>query len=145
MKLCSACLVGLSCKYNGRNNLKKCSEELYEEYINGLVIPVCPEQLGGLPTPRTPAEIQGGTGEDVLDGKCKVLDKNGQDVTGQFIKGACMVLQIAQDIGVNEFYGVPRSPSCGYDLMYDGTFSEKLIPGDGVTVALLKRNGIKII
>ena len=145
MKLCSACLLGLDCKYNGGNNLNKCPKSILEDYKNGLIIPVCPEQLGGLQTPRTPAEIQGMSGEDVLDRKCKVLTKDGQDISEQFIRGAHMTLQIAKDIGINEFIGVPKSPSCGCGLAYDGSFTSKMVKGDGVTIALLKRNGIGVI
>ena len=145
MKLCSACLLGLECRYDGKSNLEKASEQLLQEFRNGNIIPVCPEQLGGLSTPRTPSEIQGGmSGESVLDGRCKVIGKNGEDVTPQFIKGAYEVLKIAQSLGVKEYVGVQKSPSCGCGKTYDGTFTKTLIDGNGVTVALLKRNGISI-
>ncbi|MDP2925297.1 MAG: DUF523 domain-containing protein [Nanoarchaeota archaeon] len=145
MRLCSACLLGLECRYNGKSNLEKASEQLLQEFRNENIIPVCPEQLGGLPTPRTPSEIQGGmSGEDVLDGRCKVISKNGEDVTPQFIKGAYEVLKIAQSLGIKEYIGVQKSPSCGCGKTYDGTFTKTLIDGDGVTVALLKRNGMSI-
>lgn len=145
MKLCSACLLGLECRYDGKSNLEKASEQLLQEFRNGNVIPVCPEQLGGLSTPRTPSEIQGRmSGEDVLDGRCKVLGKNGEDVTPQFIKGAYEVLKIAQSLGITEYMGVQKSPSCGCGKTYDGTFTKTLIDGNGVTTALLKRNGISI-
>ena len=146
MKLCSACLLGLECRYDGKSNLEKASEQLLKEFRNGDVIPVCPEQLGGLSTPRTPSEIQGGmSGEDVFDGRCKVIGKNGEDVTNQFIKGAYEVLKIAQSIGVKEYIGVQKSPSCGHGKTYDGTFTKTLIDGNGVTIALLKRNGISVV
>jgi len=145
MKLCSACLLGLECRYDGRSNLEKASAQLLEEFRNGNVIPVCPEQLGGLSTPRTPSEIQGRmSGEYVLDGRCKVMNKNGEDVTNQFIKGAYEVLKIAQSVGAKAYIGVQKSPSCGYGKTYDGTFTKTLIDGNGVTVALLKRNGISV-
>ncbi|MDP3027181.1 MAG: DUF523 domain-containing protein [Nanoarchaeota archaeon] len=145
MKLCSACLLGLECRYDGKSNLEKASEQLLQEFRNGHIIPVCPEQLGGLPTPRTPSEIQGGmSGEDVLDGRGKIIDKNGEDVTSQFMRGAYEVLKIVQYLGVKEYVGVQKSPSCGCGKTYDGTFTKTLIDGDGVTVALLKRNGISI-
>ena len=145
MKLCSACLLGLECRYDGKSNLEKASEQLLQEFRNGNVIPVCPEQLGGLPTPRIPSEIQGGmSGESVLDGRCKVLDKNREDVTSQFIREAYEVLKIAQSLGVKEYIGVQKSPSCGCGKTYDGTFTKTLIDGDGVTTALLKRNGISV-
>lgn len=144
MRLCSACLLGLECRYDGKSNLEKASEQLLQEFRDGDIIPVCPEQLGGLPTPRIPQEIQGMSGEFVLDGKCKVINKKGEDVTKQFVKGAYEVLKIAQSLGVKEYVGVQKSPSCGCGKTYDGTFTKTLIDGDGVTVALLKRNGILV-
>ncbi len=144
MKLCSACLLGVECRYDGRSKLEKASDELLQEFKNGNIIPVCPEQLGGFSTPRAAAEIQGMSGEQVLEGRCRVIGKNGEDVTQQFIKGAYEVLKIAQYLGVKEYIGVQKSPSCGCGRMYDGTFTETLIYGDGVTVALLKKNGIII-
>jgi len=84
-------------------------------------------------------------GEDVLDGKCKVVNKNGQDVTREFVRGAEETLNIAKQFKVKEFIAKSRSPSCGCDQIYDGSFSGRLIEGDGVTTTLLKRNGIRII
>jgi uncharacterized protein YbbK (DUF523 family) len=145
MKLCSACLLGIECRYDGKSNLEKASEQLLQEFRNGNVIPVCPEQLGGLSTPRTPSEIQGGmSGESVLDGRGSVMGKDGEDVTKQFVKGAYEVLKIAQSLGIKEYVGVQKSPSCGCGKTYDGTFTKTLIDGDGVTVALLKRNEISV-
>jgi len=143
MKLVSACLLGIKCAWNGddKYNNNRATMLLRSEVL----IPVCPEQLGGLPTPRAPQEIQGGTGEDVLKGNCKVVNKNGEDVTREFIRGAEEALKIAYKLNVKEFIAKSRSPSCGCGQIYDGTFSDKLIEGDGVTTALLKRNKIKII
>lgn len=145
MKLCSACLVGIRCGYDGRTNLDKAPDELLQEYRTGNVIPVCPEQLGGLPTPRIPQEIQGLSGEYVLDGKCKVKNKSGEDVTEQFIRGSYETLKIAEELKIEEAVLKQRSPSCGCGNIYDGSFSKTIIKGDGVTTALLKRNGIKVI
>jgi uncharacterized protein YbbK (DUF523 family) len=108
------------------------------------MFPVCPEVQGGLSVPRVPAEIQGGTGEDVLEGKAKVVNMNGQDVTEQFLKGANQALQIAQSVGAKEALLTERSPSCGCGLIFDGSFKGRFIAGDGVTAALLKKNGIKV-
>jgi len=143
MKLISACLLGIRCAWDGKDNYK--SDKAIKLLDSETLIPVCPEQLGGLKTPRAPQEIQGGSGEDVLDGKCKVLNKNGEDVTREFITGAEETLKIARQFHIKEFIGKSKSPSCGCGQIYDGTFSQKLIARDGVTTALLKRNGIRVI
>ncbi len=143
MKLISACLLGIRCTWDGKDNYK--SNKAIELLNSETLIPICPEQLGGLKTPRIPQEIQGGTGEDVLDRKCKVLNRNGEDVTAEFITGAEETLKIAKLFQVEEFIGESKSPSCGCGQIYDGTFSQTLIDGDGVTTALLKKNGIKVL
>jgi len=143
MKLISACLLGIRCVWSGDDKYK--NQRAIELSKVEALIPVCPEQLGGLSTPRAPQEIQGGTGDDVLDGKCIVVNKNGQDVTREFIKGAEETLKIARQLNVEEFIAKSGSPSCGCGQIHDGTFSGKLIDGDGVTTALLRRNGIKTI
>jgi len=94
MKLISACLLGIRCTWDGKDNYK--SNKAIELLNSETLIPICPEQLGGLKTPRIPQEIQGGTGEDVLDRKCKVLNRNGEDVTAEFITGAEETLKIAK-------------------------------------------------
>jgi uncharacterized protein YbbK (DUF523 family) len=143
MKLVSACLLGIKCRYDGGDKSNKKIIELGKKEI---LIPVCPEQLGGLPTPRMPPrEIQNGSGNDVLDGKCKVLNKNGEDFTEDLVRGAEEVLKIAKMFNIKEFISRKRSPSCGCGKIYDGTFSGKIIKGDGVTTALLKKNEIKVI
>jgi uncharacterized protein YbbK (DUF523 family) len=139
MKLVSACLLGINCKYDGRNNANSkviCLKDL---------VPVCPEQLGGQPTPRPNSEITGGSGHDVIGGLAKVIEKDGNDVTSSFIKGANEVLNIAKSLDIKEAILKARSPSCGCGKIYDGTFTRKLINGDGVTTALLKKNGIMVI
>ena len=143
MKLISACLLGIKCAWSGDECYQ--DERAFELAWRESIVPVCPEQLGGLPTPRPLQEIQGGGGEDVLDGKCRVLNKEGMNVTGGFINGAEETLKIAQQLNIREFIGKARSPSCGCGQVYDGSFSEKLVSGDGVTTALLKRNGIKVV
>lgn len=141
MKLISACLCGVNCKYNGANN----SHSYYLELLKqGLLLPVCPEQLGGLPTPRSACEILGGSGSEVIQGKAMVINKDGEDLSSYFIKGAQECLQLAKQAGISEAILQRRSPSCGCSKIYDGTFSGKLIAGDGVTAALLKINGIKV-
>jgi uncharacterized protein YbbK (DUF523 family) len=143
MKLISACLLGIRCAWSGDDKYKN-NRSIELSKVETL-IPICPEQLGGLSTPRAPQEIQGGTGDDVLDNKCRVLNKNGEDVTEQFIKGAKETLNIAWQFNIKKFITKSESPSCGCGQIYDGTFSGKLMGGDGVTTALLRRNGIGII
>jgi uncharacterized protein YbbK (DUF523 family) len=143
MKLISACLLGIKCAWDGTDNYRNANA--VELLRDGTLIPVCPEQLGGLETPRPPQEIQGGSGEDVLDGKCKVKNINGEDVSQEFIRGAEETLRIAKLFRVSQFIGKSKSPSCGCGQIYDGTFSNELIDGDGVTTALLKRNGVPVI
>ena len=130
--LISACLVGLNCKYDGGNNETPKLMELMKEYD---FIPVCPEQLGGLKTPRPGAERK----ED------KVITKDGTDVTKEYQKGAEEVLCLAKKLGVKKAILKSRSPSCGYGEIGDGTFTHHMTEGDGVTAELLKKNGIEII
>ena len=143
MKLISACLLGIKCAWSGDDKYKN-GRAIELSKVEPL-LPVCPEQLGGLSTPRAPQEIQGGTGDDVLDNKCGVVNNDGEDVTREFIKGAEEILKIAWQLNIKEFIAKSQSPSCGCGQIYDGTFSGRLIDGDGVTTALLKRSGVKII
>jgi uncharacterized protein YbbK (DUF523 family) len=143
MKLISACLLGLRCAWNGDDQYK--NSRAIALARRETLIPVCPEQLGGLPTPRAPQEIQGGTGGDVLNDKCRVINKDGQDVTREFIRGAEETLKVARQLNIKTFIAKSRSPSCGCGKIYDGAFSGKLTDGDGVTTELLRRNGVKII
>lgn len=142
MILISACLCGVNCKYNGLNNAH---EEFIKLLQQGELIPFCPEQLGGLTTPRAASEIRGGSGKDVLAGQAQVINREKADLSSCFIKGAQETLRLAQQAGVTEAIMQRRSPSCGCGKIYDGTFSGQLVEGDGVTTALLKKNGIKVI
>ncbi len=141
MILISACLLGVDCKYNGKNNFK---EEIINHFKDKNIVPVCPEQLGGLSTPRLPAEIKGGDGKDVLAGCAKVIRVDGVDVTEEFVKGANETLKIAKNLGSAKAILKSRSPSCGFGQIYDGNFNSTLTNGDGVTAALLKENGIEV-
>lgn len=132
MKICSACLLGIKCRYDGKEKGNKKVIELSKREI---LIPVCPEQLGGLSTPREAAEQKGE----------KVFTKSRKDVSKNFEKGAKQVLKIVKLYGIKEAILKQRSPSCGCGQIYDGTFSKKIIKGDGVMAALLKKNGIKVI
>jgi uncharacterized protein YbbK (DUF523 family) len=142
MLIVSACLAGINCKYNGRNNR---DPEIAEMVANGLAIPACPEVLGGCATPRPTAEISGGTGADVLDGRARVVRKTGEDVTREFIRGAEEVLTLAVQVRAQKAILKAKSPSCGCGLIYDGTFSGRLIDGNGVTAELLKRRGVEVV
>ncbi|MFA5527127.1 MAG: DUF523 domain-containing protein [Peptostreptococcales bacterium] len=142
MILVSACLLGENCKYNGGNNL---NENIISPIKNEEIIQICPEVEGGLLIPRSPAEIVGGDGRDVLEGNAKVMNKEGKDVTKEFIQGARIILQIAKSSGATKAILKSNSPSCGSGQIYDGTFTGKKISGDGVTAALLKQNGIEVV
>lgn len=132
MKLCSACLLGIRCRYDGSSKPDPKVMALSKKEV---LIPVCPEQLGGLPTPRKPAEQRGG----------KVITEIEDDVTAQYRKGAEDVLAIAYILGIKEAILKQRSPACGVGKIYDGTFSERVVKGDGITTALLKKNKISVI
>jgi uncharacterized protein YbbK (DUF523 family) len=137
----SACLLGVRCRYDGDHSRNETAMNQKETYQ---LIPVCPEESGGLPTPRPPAEIVGGDGNDVLDGTAKVMTDDGTDVTEAYVKGAHHALEVAQSNGATHVILKARSPSCGCGDIYDGTFSGTLTSGDGVTTALLKRHGITV-
>lgn len=138
-KLVSACLFGINCRYDGENNLDEKVMELAEESV---LIPVCPEQLGGLETPRKPMTISGG-GSAVLDGSGKVTDRDGRDLTDNLVRGAEETLKVAEAYDVEEAILKARSPSCGSGEVYKG--ESELVEKDGVTAALLKRNDIRVI
>lgn len=130
--LVSACLLGYNCKYNGKNNYNSNIVELLKEHE---VVPVCPEMLGGLSCPRIPCE-------KVVD---KIMDKEGNDCTKQFIKGAEIALNIAKEKQVDFAILQRRSPSCGYSLIYDGTFNGNLIVGSGIFAQKLQSLDIPIM
>ncbi|MFC4767632.1 DUF523 domain-containing protein [Effusibacillus consociatus] len=141
MIVISACLIGCHCRYDGDANLV---EELRSMVERGEAIPVCPEQMGGLSTPRPPAQIVGGEGKDVLEGRARVITDGGQDVTSEFLKGAEEALRVAKLVGAAEAILKERSPSCGSSMIYDGSFTGKKKSGRGVTAALLEENGIRV-
>lgn len=142
MILVSSCLAGLEVRYNCTHCLNHKISQLIEE---NKAIPVYPELLGGFTTLREPAEIIGGNGEDVLDGKAKVIEKSGRDVTELYIKGAYATLEKALEINATIVVLKENSPSCGSLKIYNGEFIGKKIEGMGVTSALLKRNGLRVI
>ena len=141
MILVSGCLLGLDCKYNGGNN---CLPLLEKNAKRWRLVPFCPEQLGGASTPRLPCEVAGGSGDDVLQGAAKVLNKDGLDMTKVFLKGAKEALKLAKAYGVTDIILKEKSPSCGVNLIYDGSFSGKTIMGSGVTASLLRNEGYRL-
>jgi uncharacterized protein YbbK (DUF523 family) len=142
MILVSSCLAGLEVRYNGTHCLDSKISRLIEE---NKAMTICPELLGGFTTPREPAEIIGGIGEDVLDGKAKVVEKSGRDVTELYIKGAAATLKQAKNVNATVVVLKENSPSCGSSMIYNGEFIGEKIAGNGVTAALLKRNGLQVI
>jgi uncharacterized protein YbbK (DUF523 family) len=136
LNLVSACLLGIACRFDGLAT-------------RGKVITICPEVAGGLPCPRLPAEIEeafaGLDGHAVLDGRTRVVRSDGVDVTAQFVKGAQAALALAHRLGIRRAILKANSPSCGTGRIHEGRFNGKLVPGDGVSAALLKRSGIQAI
>jgi uncharacterized protein YbbK (DUF523 family) len=140
--LVSGCSAGLPVSHDGRDRLSPAVGRLFEQ---GLAVAVCPEQLGGMGTPRETCEITGGDGEDVLDGKARVITRSGRDVTALFLEGASRTLEVASQNGCRLAILKARSPSCGAGLIYDGTFNGGFKPGFGVAAAMLKRAGLEVI
>jgi len=139
--LVSSCLAGMKVRYNGTD----CLDEKIQKLLNdNQAIAVCPELLGGFSTPREPAEIIGGNGEDVLAGTAKVVDRSGTDVTDMYLKGAYITLAKAQEVSATMVVLKENSPSCGSSMIYNGEFKGKKIAGNGVTTALLRKNGIEV-
>lgn len=131
--LISACLAGINCKFNGENNLldREILDEISKRYH---LLFVCPEVFGGLNTPREPAEMKDGL----------VVTKSAKDLSENFINGAKICLKIAKLNGCKKAILKARSPSCGSGQIYDGSFTKKLILGDGVAAKLLKENEILV-
>ena len=131
MIIVSACLAGIACRYDGA--AKPC-EAVIRLVAEGQAVPLCPEQLGGLPTPRAPAEITGS----------QVIRKDGVELTEEFIRGAREALKIARLVGAKTAILKARSPSCGSGKIYDGSFSGRLVDGDGLFAELCKQEGIEV-
>lgn len=140
MKLVSACLLGINCRHDGGNCRNEKVMKLFKE---DQLLPVCPEQLGGLPTPRRPSKLTG-DGEEVLRGRERVIMKGKVDVTDKFVKGAREVLKLARLFRIEKAILKSESPSCGHGKIQKCS-SEGLSKGDGVAAALLRRNGLEII
>ena len=129
--LISGCLLGVCCRYDGASKPHPLAQELAKKHE---LIPVCPEQLGGLATPRPPAERQGE----------RIIAKTGLDVTEQYRRGAEETLKLCRLLNCDAAVLKERSPSCGSGEIYDGTFTGTLTNGDGVTAELLRANGILV-
>ena len=141
--LISGCLLGLPVRYD--NKIQPVENKYIQKWHKeGRLVVVCPEVKGGLPIPRPPAEIMGGSGEDVLTGDACIHNSAGGDVTQPFISGAQAALELVQRFHIRMAILKEKSPSCGSHFIYDGTFSRRLIPGRGVTAALLIRNGVAV-
>ncbi|MDG2914669.1 DUF523 domain-containing protein [Bisgaard Taxon 10/6] len=131
--LISACLLGENVKYNGGNNFAENLVKLLEKYAVEIV-PICPEVMSGLPTPRPPAEIRQGD----------IITITGSSVLSEFQQGANLTLQKANSENINIAVLKEKSPSCGSHYVYDGNFANRLIKGEGLTTQLLRQNGIKV-
>lgn len=129
--LVSSCLLGINCKYNGKNNYNEKVVEFLKKYE---IVTVCPEELGGLSTPRLPSEIK----------DYKVIRMDGKDVTNNFQKGAMISLEIAKENNCVFAILKKKSPSCGFGEIYDGSFTSTIIKGNGVTADLLYSNGVVV-
>ncbi len=129
--LISACLLGCACRYDGKSKPHPDVQKLMEKYT---LIPICPEIYSGLPTPRPPSEIVGE----------RVINSEGKDVTAEYMRGAKEALRMAEQFGCTAAVLKAKSPSCGRGAVYDGTFSHTLTSGDGITVSLLQKHGIKV-
>ncbi|NLM17932.1 MAG: DUF523 domain-containing protein [Candidatus Riflebacteria bacterium] len=144
--LISGCLIGLQCNYAGTcaaayRDKPDVWNSLSKHYN---LIPICPEQLGGMTTPRLPSELLGGA-EAVFDRKAKVISVEGDDVSDSFIKGAFEALHLAKFFDAKFAILKSKSPSCGKYKRYDGTFSKTLVDGSGMAAYLLMKNGVAVI
>ncbi|MCZ7526520.1 MAG: DUF523 domain-containing protein [Acidimicrobiia bacterium] len=139
--LVSACLLGVECNHEGRASPRPAVAALAGTYR---LVPVCPEVLGGLPTPRAPSELQDGDGAEVLAGRARVTSADGADVTGAYVRGARAAVELARATGAPRAVLKARSPSCGSAQVFDGTFSRRLVPGEGVTAAALRAAGVEV-
>ncbi|GCF92171.1 hypothetical protein NRIC_00620 [Enterococcus florum] len=137
----SACLSGVCCRYDGNHNeIAELKQLLQQEKA----VIICPEVLGGLPTPRYPAEIVGGNGFDVWENRAHVIDQQGVDVTEAFKKGAIAAFQKLKALDIQQVVLKERSPSCGVRLIYDGSFSGQRISGAGVAAAYFINQGLTV-
>ena len=140
--LVSACLLGTCCNHEGRASSRPRVAQLAD---SARLVPICPEVVGGLSTPRPAAEISGGDGADVLDGTARVRTAAGDDVTVAYLRGAAAAVELARATGATRAVLKARSPSCGAREVYDGTFTRALHAGSGVTAAALRAAGVEVV
>ncbi|MDM8537779.1 DUF523 domain-containing protein [Desulfobacterales bacterium HSG17] len=142
--LVSACLVGAKVSYDGTDNY--CNNMVFSKWLSeGRVVMVCPEVASGCSVPRPPVEIVGiNGGAGIFNGTSKAMTKDGTDVSEMFISGARIALDLALQNNIKIAIFKSKSPSCGSSKIYDGNFNKTIIDGDGVTVSLLKQNGIEV-
>ena len=136
MILVSSCLLGINCKYNGKNNYNDKVEKILKAEE---VLPLCAEQLGGLTTPRSPSEIK------IVNGEKKVINKLGEDVTENFYRGAEEVLKMVKKFNIKKAILKEKSPSCGKGNVYSGNFDDTLVSGNGILADLLIKNGVEVL
>ncbi len=135
--------MGELCRYDGKQ--KKLDHHLIRKWeTQGRLVPFCPEVAGGLKIPRPPAQIINGDGLDVLENKARVQTSSGEDVTQAFVTGALVALELTRTHGIKIAILKAKSPSCGSDCIYDGTFENRLVPGIGVTTAVFRGNGVDV-
>lgn len=144
--LMSACLLGIQCNYKGGCSYDFTRNDHFWAKLTSkyAIIPICPEQLGGLPTPRIPSELLS-KASDIEEGKGKIVNQKGDEVTYNFVKGAKEVARLSKLYNVHLVVLKSKSPSCGTKSVYDGNFNGVLIPGQGYTAYLLDKAGIKVI
>ncbi|SEK54504.1 Uncharacterized conserved protein YbbK, DUF523 family [Atopomonas hussainii] len=140
--LVSACLLGQRVRYDGR--LLPAYPQLLAWQAQGLLVVLCPEVAGGLPVPRLPAEVPGGQGELIWRGAAGLCDSQGHDVSQAFRHGAAQAVQLAQQHDLRWALLKARSPSCGNQHTYDGSFTGTLVSGEGVTAAALRLAGVTV-
>ena len=139
--LISACLLGINCRYDGTH--RALNPGLIAELIKTFyLIPVCPEQLGGLPTPRPPAQFFGGTGKELIHGRAKLVDEEGRETTSYILKAAEEVLKLTDLFGIKTAIFKDKSPACGVERVY---MEGQIVSGEGVVTAVLRTKGLKIL
>jgi uncharacterized protein YbbK (DUF523 family) len=141
MILVSACLAGVKTRYDATDRVDAAIRQLVS---SKKALPLCPEVMGGRSIPREPVEIKGGSGQQVIMGLAKTVDKAGSDHTREILDGVAEFMKAVRNLNVKAVILKSKSPTCGYGKIYDGTFSGKLVDGDGVLAAELEKEGIKI-